>query len=62
MIVIKRSRNGQFYFVVKATNGRVLVTSETYTRKENVYGGIAALQYKMNENERDPQIKDETKK
>lgn len=59
MIVIKKEK-GQFYFVVKASNGQILVTSETYTRKSNCLKGAAALQWVII-NDRDIKIKDESK-
>jgi uncharacterized protein YegP (UPF0339 family) len=49
MIVLHRSKDKQFYFTVVASNGRVLVTSETYTRKRNALDGITALQFKIAE-------------
>lgn len=42
-ILIKKSRNGQFYFTVVSKNGQTLVTSETYTRKDNCRAGIESL-------------------
>lgn len=33
--VIKRSRNKQFFFILVASNGNTIATSETYTRKHN---------------------------
>jgi uncharacterized protein YegP (UPF0339 family) len=64
MIVLHRSKDKQFYFTVVASNGRVLVTSETYTRKRNALDGITALQFKIAEaiKKGDAAIKDETKK
>lgn len=47
MIHIHKSKNGQFYFVVKAKNGETMCTSETYTRKSNCKNGIAALRKVM---------------
>jgi len=44
MIKIHKSKDKQWYFTVSATNGRVLVTSETYKRKANCKKGIAALE------------------
>lgn len=35
--------DGQFYFTVNARNGQVLVTSETYKRKANMFKGIKSL-------------------
>lgn len=37
---IKKSTNKQFYFNLKAGNGQVIVTSETYTTKQNCINGI----------------------
>lgn len=45
MIVIKKSKNGQFFFVVKSTNGKILATSETYKRKSSCKQGVDALLY-----------------
>lgn len=47
MINIHKSKDGQFYFVVKAKNGEIMCTSETYTRKSNLKKGIAALRKVM---------------
>lgn len=43
MIRIHNSTDGQFYFTVTAANNKVLVTSETYTRRENALKGAMAL-------------------
>lgn len=43
-VVIYRASNGQYYFVLKGGNSQVLVTSETYTRKESALDGIRAVQ------------------
>lgn len=40
--VIRKSSNGQFYWVLNASNGQVLITSETYTTKESCKAGIAS--------------------
>jgi len=37
------SQDGQYYFVLKASNGQVLVTSETYTTAAARDGGIEAV-------------------
>ena len=42
--VIKRGRGGKTHFVLLASNGRVVVTSETYESKESCLKGIAAVQ------------------
>jgi uncharacterized protein YegP (UPF0339 family) len=41
--VIKRGRSGTTHFVLLASNGRVVVTSETYESKESCIKGIAAV-------------------
>ena len=33
--IISKSKDGQNYFVLKARDGQVLVTSETYTTKQS---------------------------
>lgn len=43
MIHIRKSKDRQFYFTVNGKNGRVILTSETYTRKMNCKLGIAAI-------------------
>lgn len=34
-IVIGKALNGQFYFTIRASNGQVLATSETYVAKQS---------------------------
>jgi uncharacterized protein len=41
--VISKSKDGQYYFVLKARDGHVLVTSETYTTKQSAESGIRAV-------------------
>ncbi|MCR9171090.1 MAG: YegP family protein [bacterium] len=41
--IIQKSRNGQFYFVLTARNGQVILTSEMYTTKQNCLNGIASV-------------------
>jgi uncharacterized protein YegP (UPF0339 family) len=41
--VIDRSKEGQYYFVLRADNGEKLVTSETYTSKQSAQNGIRAV-------------------
>ncbi len=41
---IKKSKDDQFYFNLKAGNGEVVVTSETYTTKQNCKKGIEFTQ------------------
>jgi uncharacterized protein YegP (UPF0339 family) len=37
------SSDGQYYFIFRASNGEIIVTSETYTTKAAAQNGIAAL-------------------
>lgn len=39
---IKKTSNNQFRWTLKATNGETLITSETYTTKQNCLNGIAS--------------------
>ncbi len=41
--IIKSSKDGQFYFNLYATNGRVIATSETYTTLQNCKKGVASV-------------------
>jgi uncharacterized protein YegP (UPF0339 family) len=41
--VVKRGRGGRTRFVLLASNGRVVATSETYESKESCLKGIAAV-------------------
>jgi len=43
MFEIKKSKNGQFYFVFKAGNGEIVCTSEMYASKQSCKKGIRAL-------------------
>lgn len=43
MIAIYIATNGQYYYVVKAHNNRVLVTSETMKQKGSIINSIDAL-------------------
>ncbi|MCH7534210.1 MAG: YegP family protein [Bacteroidetes bacterium] len=40
---IKNSSDDQFYFVLKAGNGEVILTSEMYTAKQNCENGIESV-------------------
>lgn len=40
--VITKTSNGQFRWRLIATNGKTLITSETYTTKQNCLDGIAS--------------------
>lgn len=45
---VRWSSNNQYYFVLKAVNGQVLVTSETYTTKAAALDGIASVKRTAN--------------
>ena len=40
---LKRTRNGEYYFNLKAANGQVILTSERYTSKQSALTGIRAV-------------------
>lgn len=40
---IKRAKDGQFYFNLKARNGGIILTSEMYTTKANAQKGVASV-------------------
>lgn len=40
---LKTSKNGQFVFNLKAANGQVILTSETYTTKDAALNGIESV-------------------
>jgi hypothetical protein len=42
--VIKKSKDDQFYFNLKAANGEIILTSETYRAKAGATGGIESVQ------------------
>lgn len=41
--LIKETTNGQYHFVLKARNGRVILTSETYVSKQGAENGIDSV-------------------
>lgn len=41
---LNRSSNAQYYFVLKAGNGEVILTSEMYTTKSSAEAGIVSVQ------------------
>jgi hypothetical protein len=43
MFEIKKSVNNQYYFVLKATNGQILVTSETYTSLQSAQHAVTVV-------------------
>jgi uncharacterized protein YegP (UPF0339 family) len=40
---IHKSKDRQFYFILKARNGQVIATSETYKTKESCKKGIKSI-------------------
>ena len=42
--VIKKAASNQFRFVIVASNGEVVATSETYTRKDSALHTIRSIQ------------------
>jgi uncharacterized protein YegP (UPF0339 family) len=42
--VVKKTSNGQFRFNLVASNGQVVATSESYTRKASAMETIASIQ------------------
>lgn len=47
--VIRKATNGQYYWALNASNGQVLLTSETYTTKESCKGGISSSKISVTE-------------
>lgn len=43
MIEKKQRKNGEYYFIVKANNGQVLVSSEGYASEAGRDNGMASL-------------------
>ena len=41
---IKRAKNKEFYFNLKATNGEIILTSETYKSRTGARNGIKSIQ------------------
>ncbi|WP_433221653.1 YegP family protein [Dactylosporangium sp. CS-047395] len=53
--VVKKTSNDQFRFTIVASNGQVVATSETYTRKAAALDTIASLQRNIGTAEIDDQ-------
>lgn len=47
---ITRTSNGQFRWVLRASNGDKLLTSETYTTKQNCLNGVASSKVSVSDN------------
>jgi uncharacterized protein YegP (UPF0339 family) len=41
--VLSKNTKGQFHFVLKASNGKTIVTSETYSSKSAAMNGIESV-------------------
>lgn len=41
---LKKAKDGQFYFNLKASNGQVILTSEMYKAKSSALSGIESIQ------------------
>jgi uncharacterized protein YegP (UPF0339 family) len=54
--VLKKTSNGQFRFNLKAGNGEIIATSETYTTKAAAENGIESVR----KNAADATVVDET--
>ncbi len=54
--VVKKTSNGQFRFNLVASNGQVVATSESYTRKASALETVASIQ----KNAGSAEIDDET--
>jgi len=40
---IKKAKNGEFYFHLKASNGQIILSSEMYNEKASAENGIASV-------------------
>jgi uncharacterized protein YegP (UPF0339 family) len=40
---LKKAKDGQFYFHLKASNGQIILASEMYTEKASAENGIASV-------------------
>lgn len=43
LFAIRKASNSEFYFYLRATNGEIIATSETYKSKQGAENGIAAV-------------------
>ncbi|HBB6316658.1 YegP family protein [Staphylococcus delphini] len=46
--VIHKSRDDQYYFVIKASNGEIVATSETYVFKSSALSTIESMKKGIN--------------
>ena len=47
--IIRKTSGGQFWWVLAAANGNILITGETYTSKQNCLSGVAASKVSISE-------------
>lgn len=45
---VKKAKNGQWYFVLKAPNNKVLLMSEMYNNKQGAFNGIESVRRNAN--------------
>jgi uncharacterized protein YegP (UPF0339 family) len=50
--VLSKGTTGQFHFVLKASNGEVILSSESYTTKAAAEGGVASVKENAPKDER----------
>ncbi|AMO98239.1 hypothetical protein CAter282_0290 [Collimonas arenae] len=50
--VLKKSVDGQFYFLLQASNGEVVLNSEMYVAKASAENGIASVQNNCTQDDR----------
>jgi uncharacterized protein YegP (UPF0339 family) len=50
--VLKKSVDGQFYFLLYSSNGEVVLNSEMYVAKASAENGIASVQSNSNQDDR----------
>ncbi len=41
--VVRRSKDNQYYFYYRGGNNEIMVTSETYTRKQSAFDSIESI-------------------
>jgi uncharacterized protein YegP (UPF0339 family) len=41
--IVKKAKDGQFYFTINARNHRIIATSETYTRRTSANKAVYAI-------------------
>lgn len=47
-LMVLKSKDNQYFFVLKASNGKVLMTSETYKTRRNAYKTAEKIQHQWN--------------